>query len=293
MLTLMIPLFLGLLVNVMIVNTSDLIAIGPGEGIKIVAIVLLSMMYLSIFVWLGMLISTRTERSSTSIVVLLFLWVGMVILIPSCGRIVADSFYEMPSRMEVDRSVADARRQIWENYERYGKNAGNWGGDPHADWVNPPARARLYGAITDSRNRILDHYVHQMVEQVQLGRNFTRVSPTGIYRSACERIAGVGIARFEDLYRQLKRYRETLRVFILDTDRLDRESFHLLIEGRGHRSTLSQKPVDFSAIPKFEEEDLPVEESLRYAIWDLGLLALFNVLLFMGVYVSFLRCEVK
>ena len=292
-LTLMISLLLGVLLNLLIIHASDLISFGGGAWMKVVAVLLLSLVYLSIFILLGILVSSRTERSATSMVVLLFLWVGLVILIPSCGRIVSEKFRTVPDRMEIDRRIQEARQDIWENGDRYGKNAGNWGGDPHADWVNPPARARLYAAITDSRNRIFEHYFHQIVEQVQLGRNVTRISPTAIYQSASERIVGMGVLRLRDLYRQLKRYKETLRAFILDTDREDPESFHLLIEGRGHRSTLSQQPVDFNVVPKFEERDIPPVETLRYAIWDLGLLVLFNLLLFMGVYVSFLRCEVR
>ncbi|MCK4417148.1 MAG: ABC transporter permease subunit [Candidatus Latescibacteria bacterium] len=128
MLTLGIPLLLGMLANFIIVSFSDVVVIGAGEWLKIFAIVLLAFLYLSLFVLLGMFVSSRTARSSTSMVILLLLWVGLVILIPSFGRIVSDKFHRIPNRAEVDRRITEARAQIWENPDKYGKNAGNWGG---------------------------------------------------------------------------------------------------------------------------------------------------------------------
>ena len=56
---------------------------------------------------------------------------------------------------------------------------------------------------------------------------------------------------------------------------------------------ISHKPVDFDSVPKFVERDLMLGESLRLAIWDIGLLVLFNLVLFAAAFVSFLRYDVR
>ena len=56
---------------------------------------------------------------------------------------------------------------------------------------------------------------------------------------------------------------------------------------------MSHKPVDFDTVPKFQERDLGLGESLKLAIWDIGLLALFNVVFFVAAFVSFLRYDVR
>ena len=292
-LTLMIPLFVGLLINLIIVNISGF-AISGSQWLKIALFVGISILYLSIFLLLGILVSSRSAKSSSSIVILLFIWVVLVMLIPAFGRTVSEKFSNVPARPEIERMISEANREIWDNSDRYGKNAGNWGGgDLHADWLNPPARARLFNAITDSRNRINEEYINQIIAQANLGRNITRISPATLYQSASEVIIGTGVSRFRSLYDQLKRYKETLRNFIIDTDKGDPDSWHLLAEGRQHSRLLSQKPVDYNAIPRFSESDALMGEALKNAAWDVSALILLNIFLFMAVYVSFLRCDVR
>lgn len=291
MCTLGMPLLLGLLIHLIIVSFSEVIAIGSAEWLKILAMVLASVFYLSIFVLLGMLVSSRTARSSTSMVILLFLWVTLVVLLPSGGRIVADTFHPIPDRTEVDRRIADVRDQIWDNRTRPPSRAGYWDGDPFSTWADVPARAKMYNEMTDARNRIFDGYIKKMVAQVNAGRNFTRLSPTVLYQRASEALAGTGIARFEHLYNQIKRYRNILKRYVLDKDKGDSDSRHLLFEGNSE--CISQKPVDFNTVPRFQEPDLSLGESLQWAIWDIGLLMLFNVLFFMGAYMAFLRYDVR
>jgi ABC-type transport system involved in multi-copper enzyme maturation permease subunit len=57
--------------------------------------------------------------------------------------------------------------------------------------------------------------------------------------------------------------------------------------------TISHNPVDFDTVPKFRERDLGLGESLRLAVWDIGVLALFNLVFFTAAFVSFLRYDVR
>ena len=290
MLTLMIPLFIGLALNLIIVGFSGLSTISGGHWIRILAFTGISILYLSIFVLLGMLVSSRSAKSSSSIVVLLFLWVIIAMIIPSAGRIIAERFARVPTRSEVEQRIREADKEIWDNSERYGKRAGSWSSsDPN--YGNPPARARLYNALADSRNRINEEYINKLTAQIALGRNATRVSPTMMYQCASEAIIGTGIIRFQSLYNQLKRYRETLEDFVMSVDEKDPDSFHLWAQR--HRILLSQRSVDYSSVPKFEEMDAPMTSALRNAVWDIGALVLLNLLLFMGTYISFLRSDVR
>jgi hypothetical protein len=53
----------------------------------------------------------------------------------------------------------------------------------------------------------------------------------------------------------------------------------------------SGKPVNFDAIPKFEER-VTFSGSLNAAVVDILLLILFLIVLFAGAYLAFLRAEV-
>lgn len=57
--------------------------------------------------------------------------------------------------------------------------------------------------------------------------------------------------------------------------------------------TISLNPVDFVTVPKFQEWDLALSQSLKLAIWDIGPLVLFKVVFFVASLVSFLRYDVR
>ena len=113
-------------------------------------------------------------------VVLLLLWVGLVILIPSFGRIIAGTFNKIPAQVDMENRVSEAIKQIDQNARdgKYGLGAMSW--NSYED--NPPAAAKYYDAQVDARNAIMDEYLRQMVDQANTGRYFTCISPAIIYQ---------------------------------------------------------------------------------------------------------------
>jgi len=179
---------------------------------------------------------------------------------------------------------------------KYGDKAGSSGRDLESGNYNPPARARLFTSLTDAKNRLIDEHLDKMVAQAVIGRRFTGISPAAIYRRSCEAIAGTGIKHFSQLRRQIRSYQAHLKDFVRDKDAEDPDSLHLIYEEESTArwwKTISHKPVDFDSVPKFQEKDLALGESLRLAIWDIGLLALFNLVFFAAAFVSFLRYDVR
>ncbi len=298
MFTLGVPMLLGILINLIIVTSSENISINAGRWYKILVIIVFSFLYLSIFVLLGMFISSRTSRSVSSMVILLFLWVGLVILVPSFGRVVGKTFQKVPTQAEMQRRVSEMMEQWFQDAlsGKYGENAGSSGPNLESGNYNPPARARWKNAGTEHRNKVIDEHLNQMTAQVVIGRQFTRISPVEIYRQACETIAGTGIKRFSELRHKIRRYQTDFKEYIRSRDAEDPDSLHLLFEDMGCANwwkTMSHKPVDFDTVPKFQERDLALGESLQLAIWDIGLLALFNLVFFAASFVSFLRYDVR
>lgn len=288
LLTLAVAFFAGLVLNLIIVLTGGVSF--KEEWLRIVLFILLSFFYLSVFVLLGTLVSSLSSRSSTSIVLLLFIWVILAMVIPSFGRIGAERLLKVPTREMMERQIYDAQSQIFDNSEKFGKNAGNWGSGVE---VNPPARSALFNAVVDARNQVFEDYMNKIVAQVRKGGSITRISPTALYQYASEAVAGTGVNRFWSLYQQLKRYKDELKVFLIAKDKEDPQSRHLLTPSSQHRVLFSAKAVDFNAIPKFEEKEAGIGSSLKKALWDIAILAAMNLLLFLGVYVAFLRADVR
>ena len=296
MITLVIPLVIGMLISLIIVISSRDVVISSDQWLKILILAVVSLLYLSVFVLLGMFVSSRTGHPANAMAVLLLVWVVAVVLLPSFSRIIFDVIYEEPAEQEMQRQIREASDDIWNNRERYGKHAGYMSNNLKDQGNNPPARARLKTAIMDATNQLLQEYHNKWLQQALARRDFASFSPAVIYQRACEAIAGTGINRCADLYKQVRRYEVDLKEFIRSRDLEDPDSLHLIGPERNMASSwraISHSPVDFDIVPKFQEHDLALGTSLKLAVWDIGLLALINLGLFAAAFVSFLKYDVR
>jgi ABC-type transport system involved in multi-copper enzyme maturation permease subunit len=298
MFTLGIPLLIGILVSLIIVLSSNIATISGMDWLKIFIISFLSILYLSSFALLGMFISSRTASSANSIVILLLIWVGLVILLPKLGRITSEIYYKVPSITELYTKVNEHAEQFFHEARagNFGKNVFQSFDDRNHPSNNPPAAARFWNTLFTSESRIYEQHHNKMLRQAFASRNFVSISPVVIYQRASESIAGTGIKRCANLHKQIKRYQSELKEFVLAEDQKDPDSLHLLFPFRRsvkNWQAISHKSVDFDTVPKFQERDLRLGESLQLAIWDIGLLALFNLVFFVAAFVSFLRYDVR
>ena len=168
--------------------------------------------------------------------------------------------------------------------------------DPNSPRNNPPARARLKTALTNAANQVRDDHHNRLLAQALTGRNLTCISPVAIYARASELIAGTGINRCADIYQQVREYQTALREYVRTKDLEDPASLHLVnpeLSATRYWRAISHNPVDFDTVPKFQERNLGLGQSLQLAIWDIGLLALFNIVFFTASFVSFLRYDVR
>jgi ABC-type transport system involved in multi-copper enzyme maturation permease subunit len=291
-----IPLFVGLLVSLIIVVASNATVIHGLDWLKILTIVLMSFLYLSIFIFLGMFVSSRTAHTANSMVILLLIWVVVVVLIPSCGRIMSEVSGKAPNPTELDRKLGEVSADVWGNAGRYGERAGSWSGNVNNPMNNPPARGRLKTAETNGKNQVREEYHNKMLAQAFRGRDLTCISPTVIYQRASEAVAGTGINHVVNILRQIREYQAELKEYIRSKDAEDPLSLHLIFPESSSAeawTTISHSPVDFATVPKFQERDLALGRSLKSAIWDIGWLILFNLGLFTASFVSFLRYDVR
>ncbi|MHC4435800.1 MAG: ABC transporter permease subunit [Planctomycetota bacterium] len=295
-LTIGIPMFIGLLVCLIIVVASNVAVMSGLDWLKILAIILVSFLYLSIFILLGMFVSSRTAYPANSMVMLLLIWVVFVVLIPSFGKIISEVSGKAPNPTELERRLGEISAEMWGNSARFGERAGNWTGNVNHPMNNPPARGRLKTAEVNGKNQAREDYHNKMMAQAFIGRNLTCFSPTVIYQRTSEALAGTGINRVVSLQRQIKEYQANLKEYVRVMDAEDSLSLHLIFPETSSAQawrTISHNPVDFDTVPKFRERDLGLGESLRLAVWDIGVLALFNLVFFTAAFVSFLRYDVR
>jgi len=156
LLTIGIPLFIGLLVSLIIVVSSNVAVISGLDWLKILTVVLLSFLYLSIFILLGIFVSSRTAHPANSMVMLLLIWVVLVVLMPSFGRIISEVSGKAPNPVELERRLGEISAEMWEKSdELFGERAGYMSWDPGDPANNPPARAGLRNTEADAKRMII------------------------------------------------------------------------------------------------------------------------------------------
>lgn len=298
LITLAIPMTFGLLVSMGIVVVSQTLSIGMREMAVTACFLLISVLYVSMFVLLGISVSSTMKRSTNSMVILLIVWVALVIVVPGLGRIVSNVLYKIPSYTEIAKQSEAVSKDIWNQAHagKFGENAIAASPNRDSPYVNPEAHMKRHQANTNASTHIFADYHNQMVSQVYRARNVLRFSPTVLFQRISESLTGTGIRRSMSLFEQIRNYQTQLKDFIRLQDAEDADSFHEIYDNdkvtRWWKS-ISIKPVAFDSIPKFQEQQLNLGASLRLAIWDIGLLVLFNLVFFAASLMFFLEHDVR
>ena len=138
-----------------------------------------------------------------------------------------------------------------------------------------------------SDERLQGGFLTFKIDQVQRARVITSISPAVLLQHLLESFAGTGLDRHQQFIENVQRYAREYREFVVDMDRGDPESLHII----GVREGMSQKPIDPEAVPKFEDTR-NLGKDFNTAVMGLLLLTLFVVVLLAGAYLAFVRVEV-
>ena len=276
-----IPFTLAVLMNLLVISTSNDVQLGPEAWNRLGIIFFIAILYLCLFLALGLLVSSRVQQSGASLVILLLMWVSFVVFMPSTLASIASGF---TSSMTSDEYY-ERREQLYnELRDEYNARLPDTRG-------LPTKRIQLRGEYVDkgtARGERLSHeYLDQQHAQIRLARSVTHISPTALIQHLFESFAGTGFERHQQFVENVQEYDREYREFVNDMDRADPDSPHII----GIREGMSQKPVSPDAIPTFEDR-LSLSRDFNAATVDLLLLMLFLVVLLAGAYLAFVRVEV-
>lgn len=274
------PFTLAVLINLLVISTTSDVQLGAEVWGRLAIIFLIAVLYTCLFIALGLLVSACVQESVVSLVMLLLAWVLFVVFMPSTVAAIASGFSSPMTSDElwVRRDLLYQAR--WERYDTY-----------IAVVSEPAKRMQLEGEhVTEEaaeQERLSEEHLGQQISQVRQARAITRISPVAIVQHLLEAFAGTGFERHLQFLENTRRYARHFREFVVDTDRTDLESLHII----GVRAGMSKKKVAPAAIPKLEDT-LSLSKDFNTAATELLLLALFVVVLLSGAYLAFVHLEV-
>ena len=274
-----IPFGIAVLMNLSLISLSDAVHLTADAWGRLGVLYLIAVLYVCLFIALGFLISAAVKESGMSLVALLLIWVGFVVFVPNTmasigSRIAVPIAYVKFWKQGIQ--LADEARQAYE--DKYGESETPPSLHVLGEYVNEEAK---------ENERFNEAYLKQQIAQGSRARAVTRISPAAVLQRLFEAFSGTGFQRHLQFVENVQRYAREYREFVIDTDRADPESQHVV----GIREGMSQKSVNPATLPKFKDT-FNLSRDVNTAAMDLLLLVLFTVVLVSGAYFAFVRLEV-
>ena len=280
LLSISIPFALAALVNLLLISTANTVHLTTEAWGRLGIIFCLALLYTSLFVALGLLVSARVQQSAVSLMILLLTWVTFVVFMPSTLASIASSFSPAMSFDEVWKQRNPIQEDLWDKYKE-----GLWSSE--LDDRKLRAKSEFYTENAEREEHRQEEQLKYRSSQVHRARAITSISPATLLQHLIEGFAGTGFERHLQFVENTQRYARQLREFVADTDRADPESLHIL----GVREGMSKKPISPESVPRFEDT-LNLSRDFNTAVTELLLLMLFVLVLLSGAYLAFVRVEV-
>ena len=275
-----IPFALAVLVNFLLISTANTVHLTTEAWGRLGIIFCLALLYTSLFVALGLLVSARVQQSAVSLMILLLTWVTFVVFMPSTLASIASGFSPATSFEEFWKQRHPIKEDLWDKY-REGLRSSK------LDNRKLRAKSEFYIENAEREERWQEEQLKYRSSQVYRARAITGISPATLLQHLIEAFAGTGFERHLQFAENVQRYARQFREFVADTDRADPESLHIL----GVREGMSKKPISPESVPRFEDT-LNLSKDFNTAAMELLLLTLFVLVLLSGAYLAFVRVEV-
>lgn len=322
MICLLVPLLMSLLLMLILLTTSAMISLNTDDFLRIGGIVLTSLVYLSLFYLIGMLISAITRRTSTALILSMFVWGFLVLVYPNLILTAVDT----APRTDTESAAYHQVKRIWEELEREWKqflhndpvlSTGEWEAGIYGEMVDDPSRLVFYhlrhasghfetidakfkpyvphvqnyfrflGPLTVStaeRSWLIRKSAFEKiyVQPANRGRMLLKFSPAGLYDAATEAWAGTDLNGTRDFFIAAQRYRQAIINYFHDEK----------IFASRQWFSADQGAVDWNTFPQLSFQRSGIGINAKRAVQDLFLLLTMNVLLFIGIFLVFIKSEV-
>ncbi|MFI5250911.1 MAG: ABC transporter permease subunit [Bacteroidota bacterium] len=274
---LLVMVFIGSLLSIIIFQIfigQNVLFLFPVESIFSI---LLSMVYLSMFVLLGLWISASVSKSTTSLAIILLIWIVLVVLSPYIGALIAHRYYPVKSQQEQEEKF---QALIQSGSQHMPKELTNYyhGTGTESEW---PAVEQYYIKQDESFEKLTVDRFQELMNQAIKAEALNFFSPYGAFRQAMQRIANTGLPYEEKFYWVGRQYRSDLAHFILSRDNIDRTSKHHPAPDP-RICSLSSQPIDPPTVPRFQPPVRKIHiDDIQDALPAVGYLLILNLVFFM------------
>ncbi len=312
---LIIPLLIPILIGMLMLILFDIPVLASDWG-SIASLIGLSVLYITFFIGIGILVSSLARKSSLSFLLLLVIWIGGVLIIPRLGITAAGQLVPIESVAQIEAKQDAFQRARWNQYsedlsETWRTRSAEMEGMDEAEaqayreekeweWLeeDDATRKQVQTDIIENNRVLYEEVQNQKKIQERLAFNIARISPVSSFRLAAMNLAGTDID-------MKSRYEENMRFYKDDfTDFVERKQAENPDEQGGMRIEIDESGVsidfgrddqtlDTSELPRFEAPVVQAGTAFGNSLLDFGLLVLFIIVTFGGSFTAFLRYDMR
>lgn len=307
---LVIPLLIPILVSLLMISAFG-ITLSNDQWLRAASLIGLSLVYVSLFVFLGLLMSAVSQRSSVSFLLSLVVWIVFVLIIPRVGVMAAGQIAPVPQLAEIEGLRDGFAQDQWATYFREAEERhqaqrqaeGDGPMDEDALWARmeyeDSVRGEVQRTIEAHEVRLMEELENRRAVQRSIAMTLSRFSPAATYQLAAMSLAGTDLSLKSRYENALTEYRREF------TDYVDRRAAEsggsagaMMIEidsekGMTIKEGRDKAAVDVTDRPRFSPPSFDSHQVLRAVIQDTGILLLFSLAVFSGAMVMFIRFDVR
>ena len=309
-------------VGIVIAYASPATDFDVGDLLHLVIVLLVSLLYVSICYLLGLLLSVWTRTAATTLILAMFIWGILTIIHSNMATFAVTKF--PPYKPQPEREVLQQIGEIWEDFreERDAHILKEFGYKHPIHAIITEGEMSLYmdtrtaGGIgfeeiytpkpihkmnTSKYQEILGYQEPFRINSAnkaeellkrrenigernrQLARNVSRISFSDTYRFAVGAITGTDRESYNGFMGQARSYKRQVVDYLASKDAFSERAWFSSDKGK----------AEFTDLPVFRHQYHTLFESLSRAAGDIFILLAWNIILFMGAYVSFLRYDMS
>lgn len=320
---LLLPVLMSLLLALIQCSFARSLQFSTDDFLRIGGIVLTTIVYLSVFYLIGLLISTTTRRAATSLMLCMFLWVVLVLVYPNWSRFALNPVGDMRAeKLSTNQQVAQIREEADRERDRFLANSPLKGDPPlffdtftgtdffkGGGWyLGDFPRVNIEIELKNTTDTLVTHlrryYEFAATLQIQNAEK--------VYLVAEQLVAQISHRQAQWDERLMKLSPASLYTFataawagtdldsMTDYIRATQTYRRTLIDAFHERDAFAslqwfstnQGTVDWSILPDFRFEQADVSINAQRALPELLLLVFINLVLFTLTFLVFIKIEV-
>jgi len=226
------------ILSIIFILISPNIQFSAGDWGRIFLLFFTSILFLSIFIFIGLFISTRIHSSRVSIIVCLFFWVFFVFIIPNLSVYMAESFVKVQSQDNLQYVLNDLNREYGKKCNEYAETLEqpDWGMHWNYNVGNDGFR-ELYGSsksrfeyyrqyiefteplridYADKKWAFQKGYLDELDRQKILAETISLISPSELFRLICSAVCRTDVSSQYRFMNRARLYREEFINYLKD-----------------------------------------------------------------------------